>query len=125
MAWVATKIALAARAGTRQTAAAAESRNGLPARLLRVASRVLPSEWRYAVPRHSEAQRHVPCGLHAVEDKRLLHRNWLSEPLVRMAARSRQRKTSTYRSGRSPDWLKSKNPACEAVRREAEEDWGK
>src|SRR5262249_59332561 len=22
----------------------------------------------------------------------------------------------TYRSGRSPDWLKSKNPACEAVR---------
>jgi hypothetical protein len=27
--------------------------------------------------------------------------------------------------GRSRDWLKSKNPACEAVRREAEEDWGK
>jgi bifunctional non-homologous end joining protein LigD len=36
-----------------------------------------------------------------------------------------KRKTSTYRSGRSPDWLKSKSPACEAVRREAEEDWGK
>jgi bifunctional non-homologous end joining protein LigD len=35
-----------------------------------------------------------------------------------------KRKTSAYRSGRSPDWLKSKNPACEAVRREAEEDWG-
>jgi ATP-dependent DNA ligase len=34
-----------------------------------------------------------------------------------------KRKTSAYRSGRSPDWLKSKNPACEAVRREAEEDW--
>jgi bifunctional non-homologous end joining protein LigD len=34
-------------------------------------------------------------------------------------------KTSTYRSGRSPDWLKSKNPACEAVRREEEEDWGR
>jgi ATP-dependent DNA ligase len=33
-----------------------------------------------------------------------------------------KRKTSTYRSGRSPDWLKSKNPACEVVRREAEED---
>ena len=29
----------------------------------------------------------------------------------------------TYCSGRSPDWLKMKNPACEAVRREAEEDW--
>ena len=35
-----------------------------------------------------------------------------------------KRKDSTYRSGRSPDWLKMKNPACEAVRREAEEDWG-
>jgi hypothetical protein len=28
-----------------------------------------------------------------------------------------KRRTSPYRSGRSPDWLKSKNPACEAVRR--------
>jgi len=36
-----------------------------------------------------------------------------------------KRKTSTYRSGRSPDWLKSKNPGCEAVRREEEEDWGR
>jgi bifunctional non-homologous end joining protein LigD len=34
-------------------------------------------------------------------------------------------RTSTYRSGRSPDWLKCKNPACEAVKREAEEDWGR
>jgi hypothetical protein len=24
-----------------------------------------------------------------------------------------------------PDWLKSKNPACAAVKREAEEDWGR
>jgi bifunctional non-homologous end joining protein LigD len=36
-----------------------------------------------------------------------------------------KRKGSPYRSGRSPDWLKMKNPACEAVRREAKEDWGK
>ena len=36
-----------------------------------------------------------------------------------------KRKDSTYRSGRSPDWLKMKNPACAAVRREAEEDWDK
>jgi bifunctional non-homologous end joining protein LigD len=36
-----------------------------------------------------------------------------------------KRKDSHYRSGRSPDWLKSKNPACAAVKREAEEDWGK
>jgi hypothetical protein len=27
--------------------------------------------------------------------------------------------------GRSPDWLKMKNPACSAVKREAEEDWGR
>jgi ATP-dependent DNA ligase len=32
---------------------------------------------------------------------------------------------SRYRSGRSPDWLKFKNPQAPAVRREAEEDWGK
>ena len=32
---------------------------------------------------------------------------------------------SPYRSGRSPDWLKMKNPAAPAIRREAEEDWGR
>jgi bifunctional non-homologous end joining protein LigD len=32
---------------------------------------------------------------------------------------------STYRSGRSKDWLKFKNPDAPAVKREAEEDWGK
>jgi len=31
---------------------------------------------------------------------------------------------SRYRSGRSPDWLKMKNPEAPAVRREAEEEWG-
>jgi ATP-dependent DNA ligase len=31
-----------------------------------------------------------------------------------------KRKDSRYRSGRSPDWLKMKNPACEAVWREEE-----
>jgi bifunctional non-homologous end joining protein LigD len=36
-----------------------------------------------------------------------------------------KRKNSPYRSGRSPDWLKSKNPASEAVRREQEEGWGR
>jgi hypothetical protein len=34
------------------------------------------------------------------------------------------RTISPYRFGRSPDWLKSKNPACEAVKREEEEHWG-
>jgi bifunctional non-homologous end joining protein LigD len=32
---------------------------------------------------------------------------------------------SPYRSGRSPSWLKVKNPQAPAVRREAEEDWGR
>jgi ATP-dependent DNA ligase len=32
---------------------------------------------------------------------------------------------SRYRSGRSPDWLKFKNPAAPAVKREAEEDWNR
>jgi bifunctional non-homologous end joining protein LigD len=32
---------------------------------------------------------------------------------------------SRYRSGRSKDWLKFKNPAAPAVKREEEEEWGK
>jgi bifunctional non-homologous end joining protein LigD len=36
-----------------------------------------------------------------------------------------KRRDSSYRSGRSSDWLKSKNPDAPAVRREAEEDWGR
>jgi ATP-dependent DNA ligase len=31
---------------------------------------------------------------------------------------------SRYRSGRSPDWLKFKNPDAPAAKRETEEDWG-
>jgi bifunctional non-homologous end joining protein LigD len=36
-----------------------------------------------------------------------------------------KRKNSRYRSGRSRDWVKSKNPAAPAVKREAEEDWAR
>ena len=36
-----------------------------------------------------------------------------------------KRRGSTYRSGRSKDWLKFKNPEAPAVKREAEEDWGR
>ena len=36
-----------------------------------------------------------------------------------------KRKGSPYRSGRSPGWLKMKNPAAPAVKREAKEDWGR
>jgi bifunctional non-homologous end joining protein LigD len=32
---------------------------------------------------------------------------------------------SLYRSGRSPHWIRVKNPAAPAVKREAEEDWGR
>ena len=32
---------------------------------------------------------------------------------------------SRYRSGRSRDWIKLKNPNAPAVKREAEEDWGR
>jgi ATP-dependent DNA ligase len=36
-----------------------------------------------------------------------------------------KRKDPLYRSGRSRDWLKMKNPAAPAVKREAEEEWHK
>ena len=36
-----------------------------------------------------------------------------------------KRKGSPYRSGRSHDWLKFKNPEAPAVKREAEEDWSR
>jgi bifunctional non-homologous end joining protein LigD len=32
---------------------------------------------------------------------------------------------SSYRLGRSPHWVKVKNPKAPAVKREAEEDWGR
>jgi bifunctional non-homologous end joining protein LigD len=35
-----------------------------------------------------------------------------------------KRRDSFYSSGRSPHWIKSKNPNAPAVTREAEEDWG-
>src|SRR5215467_14117155 len=35
-----------------------------------------------------------------------------------------KRRESFYSSGRSPHWIKSKNPDAPAVKREAEEDWG-
>ena len=37
----------------------------------------------------------------------------------------RKRLGSRYRSGRSPDWLRMKNPDAPAVKREAEEEWGR
>jgi hypothetical protein len=34
-----------------------------------------------------------------------------------------KRRDSPYRSGRSRNWIKSRNPDAPAVKREAEEDW--
>jgi len=36
-----------------------------------------------------------------------------------------KRKDSRYVSGRSPYWLKMKNPASAVARPEAEEEWGR
>jgi bifunctional non-homologous end joining protein LigD len=36
-----------------------------------------------------------------------------------------KRRDSPYNSGRSRYWIKSKNPNAPAVKREAEEDWGR
>jgi ATP-dependent DNA ligase len=36
-----------------------------------------------------------------------------------------KRKGSRYNSGRSPYWLKLKNPDSAAVRRETEQEWGR
>ena len=36
-----------------------------------------------------------------------------------------KRRDSPYSSGRSRHWVKSKNPNAPAVKREAEEDWGR
>jgi bifunctional non-homologous end joining protein LigD len=44
---------------------------------------------------------------------------------VRLEGIVSKRLGSRYRSGRSPDWLKFKNREAHAVRRKAEEDWGK
>ena len=47
---------------------------------------------------------------------------------VRMTPGPRDRaqaEDSPYRSGRSPDRLKMKNPEAPAVKREAGEEWGK
>jgi ATP-dependent DNA ligase len=52
---------------------------------------------------------------------------WLQQFLRKLVAEGivSKRLGSRYRSGRSPDWLKFKNPAARAVKREAEEDWGR
>ena len=43
--------------------------------------------------------------------------------VCRMGLEVSKRTDAPYRSGPSRTWLKSKNPASEAVRREREEEW--
>jgi bifunctional non-homologous end joining protein LigD len=45
--------------------------------------------------------------------------------MLRLEGIVSKRKDSHYSSGRSAHWIKSKNPNAPAVRREAEEDWGR
>jgi hypothetical protein len=51
-------------------------------------------------------------------------RAWNKKPR-RSGAKSGFNGASVYRSRRSPDWLKMKNPNAPAVKREAEEDWSR
>jgi hypothetical protein len=47
----------------------------------------------------------------------------LRVPLRHAAATAGHEARALYRSGRSRRWLKIKNPAAPAVRRDAEEEW--
>jgi hypothetical protein len=78
----------------------------------------------------------VPA-LNTTSTKNLMSRKPLIEPEIinhlsincpgRMSPRTMPSKQlgSPYRSGRSPHWVKVKNPKAPAVKREAEEDWGR
>jgi bifunctional non-homologous end joining protein LigD len=52
-------------------------------------------------------------------------RSMLTKAGLGLRFNEHKRKDSMYRSGRPPDWLKMKNLAAPAVKREEEEDWGK
>jgi bifunctional non-homologous end joining protein LigD len=49
----------------------------------------------------------------------------LTERLCGLEGIVSKRLGSPYRSGRSRHWVKMKNPAAPAVKREAEEDWAR
>jgi bifunctional non-homologous end joining protein LigD len=70
--------------------------------------------------------RRSPPGLrlneHLAHDGELIFRHACKMGLEGIVSK---RLGSRYRSGRSKDWLKFKNPAAPAVKREAEEDWGR
>jgi hypothetical protein len=79
-----------------------------------------------AIPKQTETQRGPTRGIwfndHIEEDGSTVFKHACKLGLEGIVSK---RKDSPYRSGRSPDWLKMKNPACAAVKREEEEDWGR
>ena len=70
--------------------------------------------------------RHARCGLqlneHIAEPGDVVFRHACKLGLEGIVSK---RLGSRYRSGRSNDWLKMKNPAAPAVKREAEEDYSR
>jgi bifunctional non-homologous end joining protein LigD len=81
-----------------------EARKGALARLLRRAKVSLQFNEHITVPGDIVLRHACKLGLEGIVSKRL---------------------GSRYVSGRSQDWLKFKNPAAPAVKREFEEDWGR
>jgi ATP-dependent DNA ligase len=82
-----------------------------------------PLDTRKATP--ASLLRRSPRGLrvneHLAHDGELIFRHACQMGLEGVVSK---RLGSRYRSGRSKDWLKFKNPDAPAVRREAEEEWG-
>jgi bifunctional non-homologous end joining protein LigD len=81
--------------------------------------------------RHEERKRLLAKLL---KGSHLVHNEWFEEDgatVLREACKLgcegivSKRLGSPYRSGRSPHWVKVKNPKAPAVKREAEEDWGR
>jgi bifunctional non-homologous end joining protein LigD len=62
----------------------------------------------------------VRCGADAGAMRRCCYRHVCLMGLEGIVSK---RTDAPYRSGPSKTWLKSKNPASEAVRREREEEW--
>jgi len=71
-----------------------------------------------------EAQAKASLGQHTSK-RGLAHFQGITPHVVALEGIVSKRKDSAYRSGRSPGWLKMKNPAAPAVKWEAEEDWGR
>ena len=70
--------------------------------------------------------RHVGAGLHLSEHLHG-HGTEIFEQACKLGCEGivSKRVGSRYVSGRADNWIKVKNPAAPAVKREAEEDWGK